>query len=738
MLHISPEDIASIRNVCGQEVVDELLRQGEKYGWSELRLRRPLWTATGSSYTGAVLLAASVAPPPHQLVIKVIPAGAPAREVLAHTEALDAAPEFSRNHLVGQPCSPLDLPDGRTVMFQEVAGDSLLDATPSGSLVREEQNQVVTTVVRGLLTEWNEATLRHAVPVQMKVSEFLHRELADLWTSGGSLQAFGRGLGVLGPSLPWLYSDGMRVPNPYLLVKDAHPALADPTIPVLRALGHGDLHLDNILVPRLEKVAQPHLYRLIDMCTFSKNADLGRDVATLLLSTLVPHVNHRHELPPDQRHALLRFIVDPDASHRADIVPGAAARVAAVRDTAREAMRRWRDPWDVQFLLSLTVTALRFTTYTNISEAGRTWFARLAAHASGEVLARTQVKDAGARPPVLEPGRDTFTMAGFGQAGSAGRDRQTDFVPDQEPRRRRWQTETGVRDDRAVVGFGPHHTVVAVDGEGGIRRWTASGDPLPGTSGRSPRQRLGHQSLVASLTHSVVVARPKELEIVHFPQAGGTFRSPPVPLQNGDHFLVTSGGDVFATHDRKHLTVRDYEDGAPIEALPCPPSMAASAVSIDASVVAMARSREVHIHRRGRPPLRRSVSNSIPHLRNKILQMMTPDPGLQLAVSPSGSHVGCVTFEEVVVWSTDDGREVYRRRLTDREADEALGAKWMRLVCTETGTLFWLRRGRLSTPTIDGGTQLRQSGTYADIAIARDGTLIAMLSTEGRLEVWDL
>ena len=742
MLRIPPEDIMWIRNTCGQEVVDELQRQGGEHDWSELRLNRPLWTVPGSSYTGAVLQTIHVAPPPRQLVLKVIPAGAPGREASAHADALEAVPEFSKLHLVGQPYPPLVLPDGRTVMFQEVAGGSLRDVTPAGSLSREEQNQVVEAVVRGLLAEWNEAALKNAVPAQVTVSDFLRRELGDVWTGGGSLQAFGRGLGVFDPAPPWLYSDGMRLPNPYLLVKGGYPALADPTVPVLRGLGHGDLHLDNILVPRLEKVVRSRAYRLIDLCTFGKDADLGRDVATLLLSALLPHVNHPQELPHDQRHALLRFVVDPDASHRADIVSGAAALVAAVRDTAREVMRDWRDPWDLQFLLSLTAAALRFTTYTKITEAGRTFFARLAAHAGGEVLARTREDGAGAWPPALDPGRDSFSVPGFGHAGPSARARAAGFVSDQEPQRRRWQTETGVRDDRSVVGFGPDHTVVAVDSEGGVLRWTVSGDPLPGTGGRPPQQRLGHQSLVASLTHSVVVARPKELEIVHFPQRGGALRPPPVPLPSDDHFLVTSGGDVFATHDRKYLTVRAFEDGAPIEALPCPPSLAASAVSIDASVVAMARSREVHIHRRDRSPLTFGVANSIPHLRNKFVQMfaqmVTLDPGLQLAVSPSGSHVGCVTFEEVVVWSTDDGREVYRRKLTGREADEALGAKWMRLVCTETGTLFWLRRGRLAIPTVDGGTQLRQSGTYADIALARDGTMLATLGTEGRLEVWDL
>ncbi|MEU3200284.1 hypothetical protein [Streptomyces sp. NPDC006996] len=736
MLRIPQEDAESIRILCGSAVTEGLHRRAGELGWTDLSLRRPLWTARGRSYTGAVLLAADVAPPPWQIIVKVVPDGAPGREADALTEALDAVPEFSRGHLAGHAFPPLRLEDGRTVMFQEIAGDSLRDTIPAGVLDSEESARVAEQVVRGILREWNGPGLEHAVPEEVTVSAFLRRELDDVWTGGGSLHAFGRSLEVLEPSPPWLYTDGSRLPNPYLMVEGDQSALPDPTVRVLRGMGHGDLHLDNILVPMKEKVAQADDYRLIDLCTFDRKTDLGRDAATLLLSALVPHV--RHEQPPDQRKALLRFIVDPDARHRARIVPEAVRQVEAVCATARAAMSRRRDAWDVQFLLSLTAGALRFTTYTGIGAAGRRWFARLAAHAMGQVLLLTDEAGAGvsAEP---DPGRDSFALAGFGKAGTAAPGEATGFVPDQGPRRRRWETRSGPRDDdRAVIGFGPGHTVVVVDGTGGVHRWSVDGDPLPGAGGRAPRLRLGHQALVASLTHSVVVARPRELEIVHFPQRGGALRSAPVVLPDAGHFLVTSGGDVFATHDRNLLTVRDFESGTVIETIPCPSSLASSAVSIDASVVALARSREVRIHRRGAAPLVRTTANSLPRLRSGWLKTLTPDPGCQLAVSPSGSHVGCVTFEEVVVWRTDDGREVYRRVLTDRESREAMGAKRMRLVCTEAGTLFWLRRGRLSTPTVDGGTQLRQSGTYNDIAISRDGLLIAMLGSEGRIEVWDL
>ncbi|MGW4747949.1 hypothetical protein ACWEPR_24400 [Streptomyces sp. NPDC004290] len=728
MTRVPSEDAKWIRDTCGQEVLDRLLDQG----WDDLRLHRPLWSAPGDSYTGAVLFALLVSPPPRLIVVKVMAAGAPSAEVEAHERALAAEPDFARRHLVGLPHPAGErLSDGRSVMYQNVAAGSLRDVVPAKSLEYGELSRVAEEVVTGLFSDWNRAALAQAVPQATTLTAFLGRELDDVWRVGGSLLAFAGELGVLPALSPWLFSDGLPLPNPYHLVEGGWPG--DPVVPVLRGLGHGDLHLDNILVPRREKDIRPEEYRLIDLCTFSADTNLGRDVATLLLSSLVPYVDY--ELPPDQRRALLRYVVDPDVAHRAHIVPVAVQAVQAVRETARRQMSDWGDPFDVQLLLSLVAGALRFTTYTGITRAGRTFFARLAAHAAGEVLARTW-QGAAVQPPAVFP-HDSFRLAGFRQPVPA-----TVFVPDELPQRVRWRTETGLRDDRAVVGFGPGHTVVVVDGQGGVRRWTVHGEPLNGTGGRTPRIRLGHQALVASLTPSVVVASPGELHIVHFVEDDGVLRPPPVPLRDGDHFLVTSGGDVFATHDRRRLTVRRFEDGAPIEALACPPGLAASALSTDGSVIAMARSREVFIHRRGRESLRTSmakpVANSLPRMRSALLRAVLPSPGLQLAVAPSGSHVGAVTFEEAVVWRTEDGREVYRRALTNREAVDALGATGMRLVCTEAGTLFWLHRGRLSVPTANGGTQVQQSGTGSDVAISRDGKLMALLSREGRLEVWDL
>lgn len=148
-MRIAKEDAEIIRRDCGPGVVEELTDWAREEGLTALYVRRPLWSVPGRSYTGASLLAVECAPPARMLIVKVLPAGASAREPEALSAALDAAPDFARRHLVGQPFPARDLPDGRTLMFQEAAGDSLRDSAPLGSLDGEETDRVLAEVVRG-------------------------------------------------------------------------------------------------------------------------------------------------------------------------------------------------------------------------------------------------------------------------------------------------------------------------------------------------------------------------------------------------------------------------------------------------------------------------------------------------------------------------------------------------------------------------------------------------------------
>ncbi len=144
--------------------------------------------------------------------------------------------------------------------------------------------------------------------------------------------------------------------------------------------------------------------------------------------------------------------------------------------------RHWSESWELQFLLSLQAQALLFTSYTDLGRR-RSYVVRAARCARGGRTAGTHRLGRGGGS-VVRAGRQ-MTMPGLTgpRAPTAPA-----FVPDQAPRRKLWSAESGVRDKEAVVGFGPDRTVVVVDGRGGVRRWTVSGEELPGVGGRSPRR----------------------------------------------------------------------------------------------------------------------------------------------------------------------------------------------------------------------------------------------------------
>jgi hypothetical protein len=301
-------------------------------------------------------------------------------------------------------------------------------------------------------------------------------------------------------------------------------------------------------------------------------------------------------------------------------------------------------------------------------------------------------------------------------------------------RRRRWDLDSGVRGKESVVGFGPDDTVVVVDGHGGVRRWSADGTPLPSVPAGPEPIGAAHQALVASRSHRVATMGRGELRIVEIDDSnGGVRRLPPLRFGRDEH-LVTSGGEVLATHDAHELTLRRFADGQPAGAVPCPTGLATSAINGDGSVIALATSDAVHIHRPGAPPLVLRTRNHLPHLG--FLQRVLPDPGCWLAVSPTGSHVACATFAEVVVWNVAEEHETFRRALGARESRDGLGATQMRLVCTDAGVLLWLKRGRLTCPTAGStGFQFSQAGYLSDVAVSRDGRLLASLAEDGRLVV---
>ncbi|MER5433816.1 5'-methylthioadenosine/S-adenosylhomocysteine nucleosidase [Streptomyces sp. NPDC002588] len=277
----------------------------------------------------------------------------------------------------------------------------------------------------------------------------------------------------------------------------------------------------------------------------------------------------------------------------------------------------------------------------------------------------------------------------------------------------------------STIGFGPG-TVVVVSGDGAIERWDLhSGEDLGGVPGGGAL-RAGHQAIVSPARHSVVVARPKSLDLVHFTGRGSEHQRRSVPL-GGEEFLVTSGGELFATHDRRRLALRGFDDGRILGEVPCPAGLATASISADGSVVAMATTNRVHIHREGAPRAEKSIRNWLEIVR----------PGCALAVSPSGGFVACATFRELIVWRTADDTVVLQREFRGRESADALGAHGMRLVCTDEGRVLWLRRGLLSEVTDRPEIRhLEQAGRYDDFAVHHDGDLLAAVGAGELVRVW--
>lgn len=447
-------DRASLVTHLGREAAGALL------DWAGLNnlsvtLHFPPWAPSGKGYTGALLQALQIAPPARVVVLKILPAGALRGEPRAHAQAYRASPPgFVRDHLAGQAFPPYPVSDGRVLMFQEAADDGLWHTEPLRVLRGEEFTSTCGEVVRGLLTEWN-LPEREREPQRMRASEFLRAELGDAWSSGGSVRASGGRLEFLDNIEPWIYSDGDWFPNPYLMVTGHHPELPDPEVSILTGLAHRDLHLENILIPRRRGILHSDAYRLIDLCTFSDQAALTRDVVTMLLSGLVPYVCE--PLPAAQQHALLQYVVNPHQEHLARIPPEVAQRIDCIRDTAENVMRRWRDPWTDQFLLSVHAAALVFTSYTDLGDVGRKCFLRLAAYAGGWLL---KSREESARSG--EPSRsNSFRVSEF-------------LVPDidarpaderparQDPLRGQRQARAGVTNNEATIGLDSDGTVAAI------------------------------------------------------------------------------------------------------------------------------------------------------------------------------------------------------------------------------------------------------------------------------------
>ena len=275
---------------------------------------------SGAGHSGALLAAIMLGPADtsapgrvQKLIVKVCPAGLSAEETRRHQAAWDSAPQFAKRHLVRPAVPPYPIGDGRSLMFQEIAG-SLQEVTPLSLLASSHRPAVLGETARLVLAEWN---TRGPLQYTTSASEYVRMELGDGLAATGPAHRWRDAAGLLDQGCDWIRTQEDQhfgvLPNPLILARP-DSVISTVNVDYLAGNTHGDLHLANVLVPapsrrgpRLAKI------RLVDLSAYSGNAPLTRDIVTLMLSALLSVVD---KLPQDQAEALLDYVVTPQ-----DIVP---------------------------------------------------------------------------------------------------------------------------------------------------------------------------------------------------------------------------------------------------------------------------------------------------------------------------------------------------------------------------------------------------------------------------------
>lgn len=189
-------------------------------------------------------------------------------------------------------------------------------------------------------------------------------------------------------------------------------------LPTFVGRAHGDLHVENILIPTAWRDASA-AFQLIDLSRYTADAVLTRDPTHLVLHVLARTLV---ELSPNQRTATIDLLLDPDLDG-AILPQWLWLFIGQVRSAGEEWARaaglveQWRD----QLPLSLLACALTCYGRASTREEDRGWFLRLAANAAAFLdqhsldqhsVAESTQKHSGSEQtgPVVAGGADGFPV----------------------------------------------------------------------------------------------------------------------------------------------------------------------------------------------------------------------------------------------------------------------------------------------------------------------------------------
>ncbi|MFF3854101.1 hypothetical protein [Micromonospora sp. NPDC002575] len=377
----------------------------------------PPQTRLDRGYGGGTLFVARLgepAPPGREparkVFVKVLPARSRHREVRGQQRPRAALGDFARQHLAEQIFPPIDLRDGRRLMFQEPTSD-FQETTDDDARVRgldeldgEDLLAAFRAVLEAVLHEWNgvvPAPGRTGPPTrETTLGPYLERELR----AAGAWEKIHHAMSIFGfhSDAESLIIDSRPLPNPLRAVGPTSPHHRQP-VRFHAGFAHGDLHGGNVLVPcGADGRPRPERFSLVGLSAVDAEAPLTRDVAALLLATVLRYVP---SLSRDESEALIDYLVHPQRG-RPGTLAGPVAELVRIADEVGAAYAQplaGPATWRRQARLSLIAQALTCTTFEDLRPDRGLWCLRLAARAMQAHLDENPVGYAAAAAPPADP-----------------------------------------------------------------------------------------------------------------------------------------------------------------------------------------------------------------------------------------------------------------------------------------------------------------------------------------------
>ena len=330
-----------LKSRLSDEAFDSLTRRCEDKSMS-IDYRE--WLDGGHTEAVVALVRLRGGGPYRNAVLKYCPArnDQPQPDFQAFKRAASSGPKrFAREHLVSlDSLSDPPIRNGNKGLFLIMgypSGNSNRYVTMNSLLGRSPLPAACKTIVHHLLQTWNKPDRSLELERgEIAAHAFLKEVLGGRCDEGGNIR---NEIEAIERKFPDFYrvTLGTELPKPLEAVLSGE-GLQNIWLPGVRGNGHGDLHLDNILIPTPEKGSEPTIkefnrFMLIDLSTFDDNRLLAVDPAHLLLSIVAVELKGLSE---QSREDLADAILAPDTTDVGNVPTRLARTLLGIHEAGKK------------------------------------------------------------------------------------------------------------------------------------------------------------------------------------------------------------------------------------------------------------------------------------------------------------------------------------------------------------------------------------------------------------------